>query len=130
MGIPHDSPRPVKAGLQFALSEASEEGHCYLPEADLIAKAAELLGVDAALAEGCLDELAQEEGVELEVRLPRRPIRVGVATDLAERVLAPLVENGCRYGSGAVEIRVEREQRLYALTPQAQARFAELLGRS
>ena len=28
MGIPHDSPRPVKAGLQFALSEASEVCVC------------------------------------------------------------------------------------------------------
>src|ERR687884_196076 len=36
MGIPHDSPQRVKAGLQFALSEASEEGHCYLPEAGVI----------------------------------------------------------------------------------------------
>src|SRR2546423_3053801 len=66
MGIPHDSPQRVKAGLQFALSEASEEGHCYLPETNLIAKAAELLGVDAALAEPCLDELVQEEGVVME----------------------------------------------------------------
>src|ERR671939_656809 len=63
MGIPHDSPQRVKPGLQFAMSEASEEGHCYLPEADLIAKAAELLGVETALAEQCLEELAQDEGV-------------------------------------------------------------------
>src|SRR5205807_9116131 len=60
-----------------------------------------------AAARGC-ERVAQEEGVEVEVRLPSRPIRVGVATDLAERVLAPLVENGCRHGSGAVEISVER----------------------
>src|ERR687888_948427 len=66
MGIPHDSPQRVKAGLQFALSEASEEGHCYLPEDELIAKAAELLGVDAALAETCLQEVAQDEGVIME----------------------------------------------------------------
>jgi len=50
MGIPHDSPQRVKAGLQFALSEASEDGHCYLPEGELITKAAELLGVDAVRA--------------------------------------------------------------------------------
>ena len=62
MGIPHDSPQRVKAGLQFALSEASEEGQCYLPEGELITKAVELLGADAALAEGCLEELAQDEG--------------------------------------------------------------------
>src|SRR5919204_865557 len=66
LGIPHDSPQRVKAGLQFALSEASEEGHCYLPEDELIAMAAALLGVDAALAEQCLEELAQEEGVVME----------------------------------------------------------------
>src|SRR5690242_845557 len=51
LGIPHDSPARVKAGLQFALSEASDTGHCYLPQADLVASAAALLGVEAALAE-------------------------------------------------------------------------------
>ena len=39
LGIPHDSPERIKAGLQFALSEASEDGHCYLPEAELITTA-------------------------------------------------------------------------------------------
>jgi exodeoxyribonuclease V alpha subunit len=66
MGIPHDSPQRVKAGLQFALSEASDDGHCYLPEAELVAKAAEILGVDSALTHTCLEELAREEGVVLE----------------------------------------------------------------
>jgi exodeoxyribonuclease V alpha subunit len=32
LGIPHDSPQRVKPGLQFALSEATEDGHCYLPD--------------------------------------------------------------------------------------------------
>ena len=32
LGIPHDSPQRVKAGLQFALSQATEDGHCYLPD--------------------------------------------------------------------------------------------------
>jgi exodeoxyribonuclease V alpha subunit len=62
-GIPHDSPERLKAGLQFTLSEASEEGHCYLPEAELIAKAAEILGVEAGLVQPCLDELVREQGV-------------------------------------------------------------------
>src|SRR6266511_4189624 len=46
LGIPHDSPQRVKAGLQFTLSQATEDGHCYLSETQLIDKAAELLGVD------------------------------------------------------------------------------------
>jgi exodeoxyribonuclease V alpha subunit len=62
-GIPHDSPARVKAGLQFALSEAAEAGHCYLPQPRLVIDAAGLLGVDQALVERCLDELADEDGV-------------------------------------------------------------------
>ena len=66
MDIPHDSPARVRAGLQFALSTAGDEGHCYLPEDELIARAAELLGVEPTLVETCLAELAGEEGVILE----------------------------------------------------------------
>jgi exodeoxyribonuclease V alpha subunit len=66
LGIPHDSPQRVKAGLQFALSEATEDGHCYLPEPELVTKATELLGVDTGLAERCLEELVAEEGVVAE----------------------------------------------------------------
>jgi exodeoxyribonuclease V alpha subunit len=63
VGIPHDSDQRVKAGVQFALSEASESGHCYLPEEDLVARAAELLGVGAELVRRCLGDLVAEEGV-------------------------------------------------------------------
>jgi len=66
LGIPHDSPERVKAGLQFTLSEASEDGHCYLPETELVAQATGLLGVDAGLAGRCLEELVAEEGVVAE----------------------------------------------------------------
>jgi exodeoxyribonuclease V alpha subunit len=66
LGIPHDSPQRVKAGLQFALSEASDDGHCYLPEAELVAKATALLGVEVGLASRCLEELVAEEGVVAE----------------------------------------------------------------
>jgi exodeoxyribonuclease V alpha subunit len=66
LGIPHDSPQRVKAGLQFTLSEATEDGHCYLPETELVTKATGLLGVDAGLAGRCLEELVAEEGVVAE----------------------------------------------------------------
>ncbi|HZD00760.1 MAG TPA: ATP-dependent RecD-like DNA helicase [Actinomycetes bacterium] len=63
VGIPHSSEQRVKAGVQFALSEATESGHCYLPEEELVAQAAELLGVEAGLVRRCLAELVAEEGV-------------------------------------------------------------------
>jgi exodeoxyribonuclease V alpha subunit len=79
LGIPHDSPQRVKAGLQFALSEASEDGHCYLPETELVAKATGLLGVDGELAGRCLEELVAEEGVVAE------PLPADVSPGVPER---------------------------------------------
>jgi exodeoxyribonuclease V alpha subunit len=61
-GIPHDSPQRVQAGLQFALSAASEEGHCYLPEGELVEQAAKLLEVGPELVARCLEELVAEQG--------------------------------------------------------------------
>jgi hypothetical protein len=74
LGIPHDSPQRVKAGLQFALSQAAEDGHCYLPETELVTKATELIEVDLGLTGRCLEELVAEEGVIAEP-LPDRSTR-------------------------------------------------------
>jgi exodeoxyribonuclease V alpha subunit len=64
VGIPHDSPERVKAGLQYALSQSTDQGHCFLPEEQLIADAVKLLQVDTGLVIECLAELAgQDEGV-------------------------------------------------------------------
>jgi exodeoxyribonuclease V alpha subunit len=67
VGIPHDSPQRVKAGLQFTLSESTGAGHCYLPEERLIAEAVKILQVDTGLVIDCLAELIAEEGVVREV---------------------------------------------------------------
>ncbi|MEV6080738.1 MULTISPECIES: SF1B family DNA helicase RecD2 [unclassified Streptomyces] len=64
VGIPHDSPERVKAGLQYALSQSSDQGHCFLPEERLIADGVKLLQVDTGLVIECLAELAGDpEGV-------------------------------------------------------------------
>ncbi|CAM5310440.1 hypothetical protein [Streptomyces afghaniensis 772] [Streptomyces afghaniensis] len=59
VGIPHDSPERVKAGLQYALSQATDQGNCYLPEERLIADAVKLLQVGTGLVIECLAELAE-----------------------------------------------------------------------
>ncbi|MFF2808568.1 AAA family ATPase [Streptomyces sp. NPDC058000] len=64
VGIPHDSPERVKSGLQYALSQSTDQGHCFLPEEQLIADAVKLLQVDTGLVIDCLAELAEDpEGV-------------------------------------------------------------------
>jgi exodeoxyribonuclease V alpha subunit len=63
VGIARDSPERIKAGLAYTLSEAADDGHCYLPEPNLVADAAKILEVPADLITPCLDELAAAEGV-------------------------------------------------------------------
>ncbi|MFF0748894.1 ATP-dependent RecD-like DNA helicase [Streptomyces sp. NPDC004267] len=64
VGIPHDSPDRVRAGLQYALSQSADQGHCFLPEERLISDAVKLLQVDTGLVIECLGELAEDpEGV-------------------------------------------------------------------
>ncbi|WP_245979111.1 SF1B family DNA helicase RecD2 [Streptomyces diacarni] len=97
VGIPHDSPERVKAGLRHALSQSSDQGHCFLPEERLISEAVKLLQVDTGLVIDCLGELAadEEEGgvVREAVPDPEDPERDLTAVYLvpfhrAERALA------------------------------------------
>ncbi|MEX5633047.1 ATP-dependent RecD-like DNA helicase [Parafrankia sp. FMc2] len=66
VGIPHDSPQRIKAGLLFTLSEATDGGHCFLPENRLISDAVRILGVDTGAVIESLAELVAEEGVTRE----------------------------------------------------------------
>ncbi|MCX5090388.1 ATP-dependent RecD-like DNA helicase [Streptomyces sp. NBC_00365] len=73
VGIPHDSPERVKAGLQYALSQSADQGHCFLPEEQLIADAVKLLQVDTGLVIECLAELAEPTEDESEPGGVREP---------------------------------------------------------
>ncbi len=64
VGIPHDSPERVKAGLQYTLSEATDNGHCYLPEQRADRRRDEdPRGRTPGWSIECLAELVAEEGV-------------------------------------------------------------------
>jgi two-component system, OmpR family, sensor kinase len=63
-------------------------------------------GVRAA-AEAC-SAAAERRGVKVEVADSGAPVRVGAEQDVVERILSPLIENGCRYGDGNVKVAIER----------------------
>ncbi|MFI7232139.1 ATP-dependent RecD-like DNA helicase [Nonomuraea angiospora] len=71
VGIPHDSPERVKAGLRYTLSQAADDGHCYLPAPNLVADAVKILEVPADLVTTCLEDLIEAEGAV------REPIPAG-----------------------------------------------------
>ena len=52
--------------------------------------------------------LVAARGLDLAVEQPAHPIRIGVERDLAERILQPVLENACRYGTGTVTVQIGR----------------------
>ncbi|MQA84491.1 MAG: ATP-dependent RecD-like DNA helicase [Streptosporangiales bacterium] len=110
-GIPHDSPERIKAGLQYTLSEAAEDGHCFLPEPNLITEAAKVLDVPRELIDPCLDELIADERV---VREPV-PARENAGEGTVPAVyLVPFHRAEGSLAAGLLELLHAREDRLAA----------------
>jgi exodeoxyribonuclease V alpha subunit len=66
LGIPHDSPQRVGAGLRYSLSQATDEGHCFLPWDELITRGAALLEVDSPIVAATLEAIAITREVHVE----------------------------------------------------------------
>jgi signal transduction histidine kinase len=66
-------------------------------------------GVAAAAAAEACGRAAMARGVTLEVIPPPTPIRVGTDSEVVERILAPLVENACRFATTTVRMGVVRD---------------------
>jgi exodeoxyribonuclease V alpha subunit len=89
VGIARDSPERIKAGLAYTLSEAADDGHCYLPAPNLIADAAKILEVPTELITPCLDELAAAQGVVREAVPPAAALASDEAAPQVPAVYLP-----------------------------------------
>ena len=93
VGIAADAPERLQAGVLHALGQAAEEGHTLLPEGELVALAAELLGAEQ-LVQVELDEAwtldpeaSPDAAPDLAVVTARfdahAPVRLGDAAEVA-----------------------------------------------
>jgi len=73
LGIAPDAPERLDAGLEYCLQQAAKEGHCYLPEEELVRRTAEkLLSCDEPAVRARLPELGQARRVVRQ--LPPGPV--------------------------------------------------------
>jgi signal transduction histidine kinase len=68
---------------------------------------ADAYAVATDVLEACAG-LVSDTRVELDIEKPERQVRLGIDADLAERILQPVIENACRYGSTRVHLSIER----------------------
>jgi exodeoxyribonuclease V alpha subunit len=95
LGIAHDDPQRIGAGLRYSLSEAANDGHCYLPAGELIERAAALLQVSEEQASAALydplvaGEVEIENGESAVYLAPFAHAEVGVAAGIGRLLRAP-----------------------------------------
>ena len=97
LGIGPDSPLRAAAGLRHALHEAGKDGHCGLPETDLVRQTVALLEIDETIASDALARSLASEEVEREtvggetlVYLPgMRHAEAGIARRVAALAARP-----------------------------------------
>ena len=87
LGMTREAPQRVRAGISFALQEATDDGHCGLPIEELVKLAVTLLEVDESVVRTALsDELA--EGEVVADKIDDRPCVFLRGLYLAERGIA------------------------------------------
>jgi exodeoxyribonuclease V alpha subunit len=68
LGVPDDAPERLEAGLLFVLTEATGDGHVFLPRDEALSAATELLAADIEPLEAALGRLEHTERVVIRSR--------------------------------------------------------------
>jgi exodeoxyribonuclease V alpha subunit len=85
LGIPLDHPGRLDAGVLHALALAEDDGHCYLPRAELCERARRLLGTDA---DDRIDGLALAGRLEVDDSDPAHPVAEARLAAIERRLAA------------------------------------------
>ncbi len=119
MGLAPDSPQRVAAGIAYALNQATDEGHVFLPTSELIKQAGELLEVGPAQIGVGLTRLWADEQIKIASEPGSgevTPVRLQPVIDVIPQLLA---EHGQLYAAATideVQTLLEQENAIY-LTP-------------
>ena len=82
LGLPLDSIERIVTGLKYVLTQAAnEDGHCYLPENELIRRASEILQAPNELISTAMEQLRGDRDVFVE---PPLPAQVDVSPQAAD----------------------------------------------
>ncbi len=102
LGMAPDSPERLRAGLIHQMERAGDEGHCFLPHAELLAGAAELLRIESTALDRELQSLVTQGLLALCAEGVQHPQLQGfeeqAAHEVLRRALAPPVlplDHGC-----------------------------------
>lgn len=66
LGLAHDDPGRIEAGIAYTLNRMAEEGHVYVPQEELEPEAAKILGLEPAQIRAVIETLESEDFIKRE----------------------------------------------------------------
>ncbi|HSM58023.1 MAG TPA: ATP-dependent RecD-like DNA helicase [Candidatus Sulfomarinibacteraceae bacterium] len=66
LGLAHDDPGRIEAGIAYTLNRMAEEGHVYVPQEELEPEAAEILGLEKEKISTVIESLETEDFIKRE----------------------------------------------------------------
>ena len=83
LGLAHDDPGRVEAGIAYTLNRMAEEGHVYMPQESLEPEAAEILGVPEETVTQVINQLETSDFVKRETLVYGAPAKTAPVGDTA-----------------------------------------------
>ncbi|MFT5193882.1 MAG: exodeoxyribonuclease V alpha subunit [Cellvibrionaceae bacterium] len=87
LGLKHDDPGRIEAGIAYTLNTMSQQGHVYVPQAELEPKAAEILGLGEEKITYIIETLEGDDLIKRE-RIGETPQLGKVGLEIAEPEMA------------------------------------------
>jgi exodeoxyribonuclease V alpha subunit len=120
LGLPPDAPQRIAAGVAYALNQATEDGHVYLPTGELIEKTGELIQVSPRQIGAAILQLQNAEQIMVAPNAPLAEVQTTITAAPTPNRLGQLVaEQGNLYAAATLE-RVDQllqEEHAVYLTP-------------
>ncbi len=109
LGLPRDSVPRVASGLKYVLAQAAnDDGHCFLPEEELIRRASEILQAPYELLSAAMEQLRGERDVFIE---PPLPVQLALRSQPINEDGPPSLNAGTQFSAPQEE--GEPQQRIY-----------------
>ncbi len=94
LGLPHDHPARIEAGVVFAINEMINEGHVYSPETLLSERAEGLLEIEANLIQSGMERLSASDRIRKE--------HIDQSSTSTENETPKIAENTAAYGEPVI----------------------------
>jgi exodeoxyribonuclease V alpha subunit len=128
LGLPHDAPSRVAAGVVYTLSNFTDQGHVFAPQSLLVHDASELLDVQPDQVTGSLDTLVQTDQIKREVvyLTQEERQRLKVASSSLSSQPSSLKDDPAIYLTPFYQSEVNVARRLNALIDSKLSRLSDL----